>query len=152
MSDLRIRRCLEDGVSVLVGSVDAHGNPYCCRAVALTSHDNLVTATVYLPAATSRETIVNLAATGRVAVVATQPGDHCSTQLKGMALVTRVAREDEEPLVQRHLENFAGVLGALGVPPRVIKGVAHWPAFAVLMRVDEIYDQSPGPRAGVRLR
>ena len=152
MDDPRMRRCLEDGVSVLVGSVDSQGNPMCCRAIALTSHDDLATATVYLPMATSHETVANLAATGRVAVVATQPGDHCSTQLKGMALTTRAAREDEEPLVRKHLGNFAGVLGILGVPPRVTKGMAHWPAVAVEMRVDEIYDQSPGPRAGVRLR
>ena len=148
----RIRRCLEDGVSVLVGSVDAQGTPACCRAVGLTSSDDLETLTVYVPAVTSRETIANVQSTRRLAVVATQPLDHCSTQLKGVAQSTRPAREDEEPFVRRHLGNFGGVLNQLGIPPRVTSTVVHWPAIAIDMRVDEIYDQTPGPKAGTRLR
>ena len=31
----RLAKCVEPGVSVIVGSVDAEGNPSCCRAVGL---------------------------------------------------------------------------------------------------------------------
>jgi hypothetical protein len=148
----RILRCLEDGVSVLVGSVDAEGNPSCCRAVGLTSTDNLATVRVFVPVATSRETIANVQSTGRLAVVATQPIDHCATQLKGIAQTMRAAKEDEEPFVRRHLGNFAGVLNRLGYPPRLTSAVACWPAIAIDMRVDEIYEQTPGPKAGTQLR
>jgi hypothetical protein len=139
-------------MSVLVGSVDAQGNPACCRAVALASSDNLETVTVFVPMATSQETMVNVATTRRLAVVGTQPIEHCATQLKGIAHATRIAREDEEPFVRQHLAGFMAVLNSLGYPPRVTNAVVHWPAYAIEMRVDQIYEQSPGPKAGTRLR
>jgi hypothetical protein len=102
--------------------------------------------------ATSQETIANVATTRRLAVVTTHPIDHCATQLKGIVENTRPAREDEEPFVREHLGSFTGVLNTIGYPPRVTKAVVYWPAVAVEMRVEEIYEQSPGPKAGTRLR
>ena len=151
-NEQRILRCLEPGMSVIVGSVDGQGIPACCRAVALRSSDGLATVTVFVPMATSRETMANVASTRRLAVVSTQPIEHCATQLKGVAESTRVAREDELPFVRQHLGSFAAVLNSLGYPPRVTNAVVHWPAFAIEMRVEEIYEQSPGPKAGTRLR
>ena len=152
MLDARLKRCLEEGTSLLVGSVSAKGDPVCCRAVALTSNDDLATITVYVPMATSSETIANVATTRKLAVVATQPADHCATQLKGVAEGTRLAREDEAPMIQKQLLSFGKVLGVIGIPPRVTQRISFWPAFAIDMRVEEIYDQTPGPKAGARLR
>jgi hypothetical protein len=152
VSDLRIRRCLENGLSILVASADAQGNPACCRAVGLSSRDDLATLTVYVPMATSQQVIANLATTRRIAVVAVHTIDHSGTQLKGIAETTRVAREDEASLVRRYLSGFASALDAIGVPTRITTTMAHWPAFAIEVRVAEIYDQSPGPKAGGRLR
>jgi hypothetical protein len=138
--------------TVIVGSVDVTGNPSCCRAVALRSEDDLATATVYVPMATSQDTIANVARTRRLAVVTTHPISHCATQLKGIVEHTRVAREDERPFVDHHLGGFGGVLNTIGYPLRVTRSVVHWPAYALEMRVEEIYEQSPGPKAGTRLR
>ena len=148
----RLLKGLEPGVSVIVGSVDSHGNPSCCRAVGLRSDDELATATVFVPVATSKETIANVASTHRIAVVTTHPISHCATQLKGVVEQTRLAREDEEEFVVGHLGGFGGVLNTIGYPPRITRSIVHWPAFALEIRVDEIYEQSPGPKAGTRLR
>src|SRR5215470_4694058 len=86
----RLQRCLEPGLSIIVGSVDAQGAPVCCRAYALRSTDDLETVTVYMPVATSHETIQALATTGRLAIAATHPADHSATQLKGVAMDTRL--------------------------------------------------------------
>jgi hypothetical protein len=118
----------------------------------LQSTDNLVTVTVYLPMATSQEILRDIATTHRLAVAATHAIDHCSTQLKGRTATARVARADEEPFVRSRLEAFADVLETIGVPRRTTRAVAHWPAFAIEMRVDEIFEQTPGPNAGTRLR
>jgi hypothetical protein len=150
--DERLSKCLEPGVSVIVGSVDAAGNPSCCRAVGLRSSDGLATATVYVPVATSRETMANVASTGKVAVVTTHPISHCATQLKGVVRQTREASDDEEPFVVGHLGSFGGVLNTIGYPPRLTRAITHWPAYALEIRVEEIYEQSPGPKAGTRLR
>ncbi len=150
--DERLRRALENGRSVLVGTADASNVPSCCRAVALTSQDELATATVYIPLAGSQQTIENLATTKRIAVVAAHPIDHCSIQLKGMTTEVRLARDDEAPFVKSRLEALADVLQEVGVPRRLVRSGACWPAFAVTMRVEDIFEQTPGANAGGRLR
>jgi hypothetical protein len=152
MLNARLQRCLEAGLSILVGVADAHGVPTCCRGYALRSTDELETVTVYVPLATSHETIQALATTGRLAVGATHPADHSATQLKGVATETRLAREDEAAFLRERISAFADMLDAFGVPKRVSSRIIYWPAFAVTMRVEEIYEQTPGPRAGSRLR
>jgi hypothetical protein len=148
----RLRKCVEPGVSVIVGSVDDAGNPSCCRAVGLRSDDELATVTVFVPVATSTDTMANIAATRRLAVVTTHPITHCATQLKGSVERTRPARDDEESFIVSHFAGFGGVLNTIGYPPRITRSVVQWPAYALEMRVDEIYEQSPGPNAGTRLR
>ncbi len=152
MSSTRLHRCLEPGLSILVGTVDVHGTPACCRAIAIRSDDDLQTLTVYLPVATSHDIIQNLATTKRMAVAANHPVDNCATQLKGTTTEARLAREDEAVFVRRRLDAFADVLDAAGVPRRLTRSVAHWPAFAVSMRVEQVFEQTPGPKAGTRLR
>jgi hypothetical protein len=150
--DERLRKGLEPGVSVIVGSVDALGNPACCRAVGLKTDDDLETVTVFVPTATGQETVANVAATRKLAVVTTHPISHCATQLKGSVETTRLARSEEETFISTHFGSFGGVLNTIGYPPRLTRSVVRWPAFALEMRVEEIYEQSPGPKAGTRLR
>jgi hypothetical protein len=152
MSTTRLHRCLEPGLSILVGTVDAQGAPSCCRAIAIASNDGLQTVTVYLPVATSHETIQNLGTTKRLAVAATHVIDHCATQLKGATSDARLAREDEAAFVRERLEAFADMLDAVGVPKRLTRSLSHWPAFAIKMRVEQVFEQTPGPNAGSRLR
>jgi len=139
-------------MSIVVGSVDAQGSPSCCRAIALSSNDDLRTVTVYLPVATSHDTIENLALTRRLAIAAMFPLDHSATQIKGLLEETRLAREDEAPFVRDRLEAFASVLDAAGVPKRLTRSLVHWPAFAVHIRVEQVFEQTPGPKAGTRLQ
>jgi hypothetical protein len=139
-------------VSIVVGVADARGMPTCCRAYALRSQDDLTTLTVYLPVSTSHETIQTLATTGRLAVAATHLRDHLATQLKGVTVETRLAREDEAAFVRGRIDAYVDVLAAAGIPKRLSRRAAHWPAFAVTIRVEDIYEQTPGPQAGARLR
>jgi hypothetical protein len=152
MSSERIQHCLLPGRSILVGSVDPRGVPSCCRGIAIASADDLQTLTVYVPVATSQDTMRNVGLTRRLAVAASNPVDNCSTQLKGSATDARLAREDERDVVRRSLDAFTDALDRIGVPRRLTNSVAHWPAFAITMRVEEIYEQTPGPQAGTRLR
>src|SRR5262245_171526 len=93
MAASRVHRCLEPGTSVLVGTVDPHGAPSCSRAVALRSSDDLRTATVFVPLATSQDIMQNVATTKRLAIAASFPADHCTTQLKGSVVEARLATD-----------------------------------------------------------
>jgi hypothetical protein len=142
----------DEGTSLFVGTVSPDGIPAGCRAIAVTSPDHLKTITVYLPMATSRDVIANIAATKRLAVVSSYPPTHVSTQLKGTTTAVRLASDEEAEFVEYRLERFADVLHSIGLPRRVTRSINHWPAFAVEMTVDEIYEQTPGPKAGTPLR
>ena len=152
MTSDRIEAVLGTGTSIFIGTIDAQMSPLCCRAIALQADERLETATVYVPIATSRDTLCNLATTRRIAVVVTRPVEHISIQLKGTSRTARLARDDEEAFVRSRLDGLADVLDRIGVPRRVTRSFAYWPAFAIEMDVDQIFEQTPGPRAGTRLR
>ncbi len=54
--------------------------------------------------------------------------------------------------MRSRLDGLAEVLDRIGVPRRVTRSFAHWPAFAIEIDVDDVFEQTPGPRAGTRLR
>src|SRR5262249_6848939 len=133
-------------------SVDAQNVPSCCRAITISSSDDLATVTVYVPVATAHETIQNVATTKRLAITASNPPDHRTTQVKGTTIEVRLARDDEPSFVRGRLDAFVEVLEKFGFPRGLARRLAYWPAFAVTIRVDEIFEQTPGPQAGHRIR
>ena len=150
--DQRLRRCTDEGMSVLIGTVSAEGEPHCCRAIAVAGDSNLDVVTVYIPAATGQEAIANIATSRRLAVVVSHPVRHDSIQLKGTSRSVRMARDDEAAMIRSRLEAFAEVLATVGLPKLITRSLTCWPAFAVEMDVCEIFDQTPGPKAGVAIR
>lgn len=147
----KLQRYVEGGISVFVGTADADKIPTCCRAIALTTSNNFETVTVYVPAATGQEMIANVATTRRVAIAATEPLSHGSIQIKGVSRGVRLAPAADEEFVRMRLHQFADVLAELGLPRRVTHRIAHWPAFAVEVSVEQVFDQTPGPKAGTPL-
>jgi len=107
---------------------------------------------VYIPLASSQQVLQNVATTKRIAISTTHPIDHCSIQLKGTTTDVRLARDDEAPFLKSRLDAIADVLQTIGVPARVVRGAAYWPAFVVTLRVEDIFEQTPGPNAGTRVR
>lgn len=147
----KLQRFIEGGISVFVGTADADKIPTCCRAIAFTTRDNFETVTVYVPAATGQETIANVATTRRVAIAATEPLSHGSIQIKGVSRGVKLAPAADEEFVRMRLHQFADVLAELGLPRRVTHRVTYWPAFAIEVSVEEVFDQTPGPKAGTPL-
>jgi len=147
----KLQRFVEGGISVFVGTVDADKIPTTCRAIALTTKDNFETVTVYVPAATAQETIANVATTRRVAIAATEPLSHGSIQIKGVSLGVRLAPPSDEQFVRSRLHQFADALDQFGQPRRVTHRIAHWPAFAIEVSVEQVFDQTPGPKAGAAI-
>jgi hypothetical protein len=152
LSDEAVRRLLEPGTSLLVGTVDSEGWPACCRGVALVAHPDHQGATVYVPVATSAQIVANIASNGRVAVVSSEPVSHASIQLKGRARAVRVAADGEAETVRTHVERLADVFDSVGLPRAITRTVASWPAFAVDLAVEAVFEQTPGPRAGALVK
>lgn len=144
----RLRKCVESGLSIVVGTADGERMPSCCRAIALTSHDQFETVTVYVPVATSHETMANIATTRRVAVTCSQIPSHESTQIKGVTRAVRLAPPSEQVFLEQRLDAFAGSLELIGLPRNIGRSMSFWPAYAIDISVEEVFDQTPGPKAG----
>jgi hypothetical protein len=140
------------GMSILVGSVDRSGHPACCRGVGLVTDDGLGSATVFVPLATSRDVVANAAASKRLAIVASHVIDHIGYQLKGRVRALRLATEAEGAVIRRHIGAFADEIIGIGMAPRLARSITQSPAFAIEIDVEELYDQTPGPKAGVSVR
>jgi hypothetical protein len=148
LTDEAVLRQLAPGRSVLVGTADASGWPACCRGVALAVHPDGEGVTVYVPVVTGAETVANVASTGRIAVVCSDPASHETIQLKGRTGAVRVAAEDEAGAVDDFFERFASALDSVGLPRGLSRTVTRWPAFAIEVAVEAVFEQTPGPRAG----
>ena len=147
-----LRSFADGGVSVLVATVDADGFPTCCRGVAVAFKDDFESVTIYLPAATAQETIANVATTRRVALACSHPLSHQTIQVKGLTRGVKLAPPEDEAFVRQRLDQFAGVLDEIGLPRRVTRSMANWPAFAIDLSVEQVFDQTPGPKAGTLIR
>ena len=147
----RLGEWLQGGASVIVATADAEGMPAVCRAIAIAAGNEPDTLTLYLPAATAHEALTNIAATRRIAVAASLPLSHRSVQVKGVTHGVSLAPDSDEAFVREQWRQFSEVLFEIGMQRSVLQRVAHWPAFAVEMSIEEVFDQTPGPNAGAPL-
>jgi hypothetical protein len=108
--------------------------------------------TVFVPTAAAGTMLRHLESNRRLALVATNPQDNRSVQLKGAVQEVRAAREDERLLVDQHRARLARMLEPLGVPRLVVLRMQVWPATAVRFRLEAIFLQTPGPAAGEPFR
>jgi len=142
---------LESGVSLLVGSRDARLVPESIRAVGARIESGAEEVTIFLPLAPAARTLANLRENGRIAVCFSRPDDHRSVQLKGRVVSVREADETDRLSIERYRQLLSMGLRAVGVPPRLTRRFAHWPATAVRFRVQAVFVQTPGPGAGAPL-
>jgi hypothetical protein len=140
---------LEPGLSVLVGTVDRSGIPACCRGIAITGEPGRLT--VFVPIATSQRVLQDVALTRRLSVTASHVVTHRTIQFKGRAGDARIASDAEQAVIKTRFDAFCDMLDTVGVPRRLTGRLAHWPAFAIDLHVDETFDQTPGPHAGTKL-
>lgn len=138
----------ESGVSVLVGTRDARLFPECLRGVGARVEPGGAEVTVFVPKATSAQTVANLKDNDRVAICFERASDHRSIQVKGSLASVRDARAADRAIVDRYVEMIAQEWGFLGLPPRITHRMTHWPCHALRMRAETIFVQTPGPGAG----
>jgi hypothetical protein len=143
---------IQSGVSIQLGTRDARLVPDCVRLVGARVEPGRKEVTLFLPRATGAKSLANLRDNGRIAVCFSRPADHRSIQLKGRILALDDATPSDRPVVDRYRAALSDVLSVLGVPPRTLSRISHWPCTAARFQVDSVFVQTPGPGAGDRLR
>jgi hypothetical protein len=141
------------GVSCIVGSRDAQLRPSVMRAVASRiAPDGEVTVFLFRPQ--SRQVLQDIAATGHVAVVFSQPSTHLTVQVKASRATQRNATEADVPDLRRCTESLEEELQAIGYGGGLASALL-WhrleDVVAVSFHPEQAFNQTPGPQAGARI-
>jgi hypothetical protein len=141
----------EGGLSILVGTRDAALRPEATRGVGAVVHPERTRVTVYLPTAVSGRALANLRENGHVAVGFASIIDVRAIQVKGTVEELRDCTEADRAIITRYHAAFSEILYFTGAPRALSRRFNVWPSTAVRFVVSDLYQQSPGPKAGERL-
>jgi hypothetical protein len=137
------------GASVILGTVDACGQPDAGRVYGVRVDGEVVRACI---PASGDTAIANLRSTAVVAVTATSVSTLRSVQLKGRALAVEAPDATDRAAAARYVEDFTLALWENDRTPReLVQAMIPSELVVVTLTVDEVFDQTPGPGAGTRM-
>lgn len=142
------------GVSAIVASRDADLRPSLMRAMGTRIEDDTSAITVYVSRTQSRQLLQDVAATGHIAVVFSEPSTHRTMQVKATSATMRNADASDVAVLARYLASMEQELGRINIPRPLTRAMlAHRLDDVVAIRFEPefAFDQTPGPRAGTRL-
>ena len=151
MLDDDLAAFVEEGQSVHVSTLDTGGRPVGARGVAVQVADDREHVDVYIAAVAFERLRAPLESTRQVAIVFGRPRDDRSCQLKGTLVSVRQADSGERAAAHAQWDAFMAALDAIGISRRLAERWTWWPALVVRVRVTAVFEQTPGPNAGVQL-
>lgn len=141
-------RILERHDAIAVATRDGELRPASTMAVGVAFDCEKKRVTVFVPEATSADVILNLYANGELAAVFEEILTHHTVQLKGKAVEIRPARESERATVERCIEGFFTQVESVGALSSMVRRKRIWPCHAITFEVRDVFEQTPGPKAG----
>jgi hypothetical protein len=141
----------ESGLSLLVGTCGVDLAPDCVRAAGVRIWPDACRLTVLVPHATSATSIANLRANPRLALTGSQIPSHTTIQIKGKVLAVRDGDAADHDLALRYRVTLAAAFAGIGQLPRNGLRFNVWPAWAVDLEIETVFEQTPGPKAGARM-
>lgn len=142
------------GVSLILSSCDHALTPSVMRAVGSHVEDGGRRITAFLARSQSHQLLADIASSGRMAAVFSQPSTHRTLQFKSRRVHFREVTPADFPHLERYRLSMEDELAALGYPRGLATTMlAHRTddLVAVVFLPDEAFDQTPGPRAGQRM-
>ena len=151
MIDDAARELLASGVTIEVATRDAALAPDLTSGAGVAVRDPS-TILVYLPKCRPTERALrNLEDNGQIAATFTRPSDDRGLQVKGKVRSVREATQDDRCVQEMYRGGLAEQFALVGVPRSVTRRLRFFPSVVVEIDVREVYDQTPGPRAGARI-
>ncbi|HSV53225.1 MAG TPA: hypothetical protein VLJ57_13995 [Burkholderiaceae bacterium] len=142
---------MDRGVSVIASSRDQANRPSIMRAVGSAVAPDASLVTVYVSRRQSRQFLQDVAATGRIAVVFSEPSTHRTVQVKGVQASIRSAEAADEPVLARYLASMEIEIQRVGFGPPVTRAMLAYKLedlVAISFAPAQAFDQTPGPKAG----
>jgi len=145
---------MDKGVSVIVGGCGLDMRPSIMRAVGSSVAAGGASITVYVSRPQSRQLLQDIASTGRIAVVFSEPASHRTVQVKGRNALIRAAEASDEAALCRYLQSMEQEIRQVGFEPVFTRAMlAHRleDLVAISFEPSQAFDQTPGPKAGAAL-
>lgn len=145
---------MDKGVSAIVSACGLDMRPSLMRAVGSAIAAGGDTITVYVSRPQSRQLLQDIASTGRVAVVFSEPSSHRTVQLKASSARIRSAEASDQAALTRYLASMEQEIGRVGFDPiftRAMLASRLEDLVAISFEPSQAFDQTPGPKAGTAL-
>lgn len=145
---------MQRGVSVNVASRDARLRPSVMRAMASHVNADASEVTVWLARRQCGQMLQDLATTGAIAVMFSEPSTHRTVQLKATRVRLRDAQASDQPVLDRYLRAMEEEIAAVGYPApltRAMLACSLDDLVAASFRPEQVFEQTPGPQAGKAL-
>jgi hypothetical protein len=151
MIDAELAAFLQEGIAIQLGTRNAGLEPNGVRVVAAMVEDGGTHVVAFVPDTSARHVLPDLESNGQAALVFARPPDERACQLKGTFAGVRAATADERGMVQAQWDRWLERLATIGVARPAFDHWPAWPCVAIRVRVNAIFNQTPGPGAGARL-
>lgn len=146
---------LEGGVGISVAACNNANVPTLVRATGCRVSKDRQSVTVFVSASQAAPVIDCIRANGAIAAVFSRPSTHQTVQLKGRdAAIVGLQPDDLQRIAEYRLA-FVGQLVPRGYPEQLIRTLFSYPPSDIVglrFTPTEAFSQTPGPRAGERLR
>ena len=150
----KVVEVLQGPAFMQVGTRDAQLRPAHTFAIGAIAHADRETVTFIVPEARSARILSDLQDNGRVAL-GISLATHEAYQLKGTYLSSRPTGDGDIAVQEAYRANLYAAVRQAGYPEEIARpltlGFTYRPGVAILFRVEEIFLQTPGPRAGERM-
>jgi hypothetical protein len=151
MIDDELMAFVEEGQSIHVSTRDGEGRPVGVRGVAVRVDGDREHVDVYIADVAYDRLRAPVETSRKVAIVLGRPRDDRSCQLKGTLVAVRQAEPAERTIAHAQWDAFMAALDGIGISRRLAERWTWWPARIIKVKVTAVFEQTPGPKAGVQL-
>jgi hypothetical protein len=152
-----LERLAATGIAVVMGTCDGERVPELTRAWGLRVLGSEGTLDISIYAQQGRRTLANLAEHSQATVTIVSPSTYKSFQIKGHAVRTAGADQEDARRVADHKRAFVEEVASVGLSEEMTVRLFETEMdespdlITIRIRVDALFDQTPGPGAGARL-
>ena len=147
----RLVEFINGPVAMSVGTRDEKLNPHANLAMGAIVNQDRETITFYIPEIMSEKILKNLNDNSRIALTISEPISHETYQFKGAYVSSRKSEEKDIAFQEDFRDKLISLNKKFGRPEKIVKNFVYKPSMAVTFRVEDIFNQTPGPGAGKKI-
>jgi hypothetical protein len=151
MIDAQLASFLEEGIFIALAACNDRLEPAGGRGVAAVVEPDGTHLVVFVTSVGAPGLLPIMESSGQASVCFARPPDERACQIKGTFAGSRPASEDERELVQGQWNRWLDRLATIGMARATFAHWPSWPCVAIRVRVNAIFNQTPGPGAGAPL-